>query len=63
MGTARSQEKKEGLAFKKRRDTSFFPLVSNEGKHIQMEGRELRGIQADVLDVEVNWENSLEVGI
>ena len=63
MGTARAQEKKEGLAFKKRRDTSFFPLVSNEGKHIQMEGRELRGIQADVLDVEVNWENSLEVGI
>ena len=47
---------KEGLAFKKRRDTSFFPLVSNEGKHIQMEGRELGGIQADVLDMEVNWE-------
>ena len=41
MGTARSQEKKKGLAFKKRGDTSFFPLVSNEGKHIQMEGREL----------------------
>ena len=32
MGTARSQEKKEGLAFKKRRDISIFPLVSNEGK-------------------------------
>lgn len=47
---------KEGRAsLQKDKEHFFLPLVSEEGKHIGMEGREVEGIQADVLDIEVNW--------
>lgn len=55
---------KEGRA-SLQKEKGHFHLSScfKRRKNIRMEGRELGGIQADIPDMEVNWENSLEVGI
>lgn len=55
---------KEGRAsLQKRRDISIFPLVSNEGKISGWKAENLEEFKLISLDMEVNWENSLEVGI
>lgn len=42
---------------------NFFPLVSEEGKHVELEGREVEEIQVDVFDFLSKLVQGLEVGI